>query len=132
MKKIKKKKNYVDIHEVMRDVSKQIEHNANVKAVFGDPIKFDNRTLIPVANIMVMGGGGVGPKGKGNPPVGGGLRMESKPVGYIEITENGAKFVPTVDMSKLALKGIFSGVFAVGMFGLASLVRAFKKDKKSK
>lgn len=137
MRKVKKRKKDVDIHEVLQDVSQNIEKTANAKTVFGDPIKFENRTIIPVATVSVTGGGGggfgmekakaKGPFGKGG---GGGLHMESKPIGYIEITEEGAKFISTPDVSKIALRGILNGFFAVGMFGLAAIIRSFRKNKK--
>jgi hypothetical protein len=116
MKKIRRKKpKEIDIHEVLRDVSRNMEKNANVKTVFGDPIKFEGRTIIPVATVTVSG--------RDNEKI----NVESKPVGYIEMTKAGAKFVPTMDMSGIALKGLISGVVAVGMLGLSSLVRAFRK-----
>ncbi len=125
------KKN-LDIHEVLKEVSENIEKAANVKTVFGDPIKFENRTIIPVATVSVSGGGGGGfgkdkAKAKGG---GAGLHIESKPVGYIEITEQGAKFVSTPDSTKIAMRGILNGIVAVGMFGLAAVIGAFKKKPK--
>lgn len=129
------KKN-LDIHNILREVSENIEKTANVKTVFGDPIKFENHTIIPVATVSVSGGGGggFGKEAKGKKPkgIGGGagLHIESKPVGYIEITEQGAKFVPTPDSTKIVLRGILNGIIAVGMFGLAAIIGAFKKKPK--
>jgi len=117
MKKIRRKKpKEIDIHAVLSDVSKNMEKQANVKTVFGDPIKFEGRTIIPVATVTVSG--------KDNKKI----NVESKPVGYIEITKSEAKFVPTMDLSKIAMKGMISGVVAVGMLGLSALVKAFRKN----
>lgn len=135
-RKIKKKKD-LDIHDLLKEVSENIEKTANVKTVFGDPIRFEHRTIIPVATVSVTGGGGGGfgeeGKAKGKHPHGigggGGLHVESKPVGYIEITDNEAKFVPTPDVTKMALRGILNGIIAVGMFGLAFIIRSFKREK---
>lgn len=140
---VKKKKEDMDIHDILKEVSENIEKTANVKTVFGDPIKFENRTIIPVATVSVSGGGGGGfgkeeakararrkrPFGMGG---GAGLHVESKPVGYIEITQEGAKFVSTPDSTKIALRGIMNGIVAVGMFGLAAIIGAFRKEKKNK
>lgn len=121
MKKIRRKKpKEIDIHDVLKDVSQKMEQKANVKTVFGDPIKLESQTIIPVATVTVSG--------KDN----GKIEVESKPVGYIEITKAGVKFVPTMDVSKIALKGMISGIIALGMFGLSALIKAFRKDKKSK
>jgi uncharacterized spore protein YtfJ len=122
MKKGLKKRKHVDIHEVLKEVSDNIEKSANVKTVFGDPIKLEHRTIIPVATVSVMGGGG-----RSND-----MRVESKPVGYIEITDEGAKFVPTMDQTMIALRGILGGLVAIGMFSLSSIIKAFRKEKKSK
>lgn len=116
----KSKKSNLDIHEILKEVSENIEKGANAKTVFGDPVRVGHRTIIPVATVSVMGRGGLG------------LRVESKPVGYIEITEEGAKYVPTVDQTKIALRGLLSGLVAIGMFSLSSIIKAFRKEKKIK
>jgi uncharacterized spore protein YtfJ len=118
-KPLKRKKKEIDIHEVLKEVSENIEKTADAKTVFGDPIKVGHRTIIPVATISVSTGGGIG--GRGGP------RLESKPVGYIEIMEEGAKFVSTPDYTNMALRGIVNGMIAAGMFGLAAVIRAFRK-----
>jgi len=141
----KSKRNNLDIHEILKEVSENIEKSANVKTVFGDPVRVGHRTIIPVATVSVSGGGGGGfgkekekakGRGKGKGPFGvgggGGLHVESKPVGYIEITDEGAKFVSTPDSTKIALRGILNGIIAVSMFGLAAVIGAFKKEKKIK
>lgn len=137
----KSKKSNLDIHEILKEVSENIEKGANVKTVFGDPVKVGHRTIIPVATVSVMGGGGGGfakegkekakAKKKASSGVGGGLglRVESKPVGYIEITDEGAKFVATPDVTKMAMRGILNGLVAVGMFGIAAIIKAFKRNK---
>jgi uncharacterized spore protein YtfJ len=147
---MKKRKKEMDIHKILKEVSDNIEKTANVKTVFGDPIQVGGRTIIPVATVSVSGGGGGGfgreegakgkgrgrglGSGKGPLGIGGGagLHVESKPVGYIEITAEGAKFVPTPDSTKIAMRGIINGIVAVSMFGLAAIIGAFKKEKKSK
>ena len=110
MKKGLKKRKHTDIHDILKEVSEKVEKGADAKTVFGDPIRVGHRTIIPAATVSVTD------KGKGT----GGVHVESKPVGYIEITDEGAKFVPTVDQTKLALRGILGGLVAVGMFGLSS------------
>jgi uncharacterized spore protein YtfJ len=46
--------------ELMSEVTSQIQTNANVRVVFGEPIDRGNLTIIPVAKIVVNGGGGSG------------------------------------------------------------------------
>ena len=117
----KNKRNNLDLHQILKEVSENIEKSANVKTVFGDPVRVGHETIIPVATVTVSG-----------ESRGAGLHVESKPVGYIEITEEGAKFVSTPDSTKIALRGILSGLVALGMFTLSTVVGAFKKEKKTK
>jgi uncharacterized spore protein YtfJ len=46
--------------ELMSEVTSQIQTNANVRVVFGEPIDRGNLTIIPVAKVLVSGGGGSG------------------------------------------------------------------------
>jgi uncharacterized spore protein YtfJ len=66
---------------------------AGTTAVFGDAVERDGITVIPVARVRwgVGGGGGRGPEGTGS---GGGGGAVADPVGYIELTSNGATFRP--------------------------------------
>jgi uncharacterized spore protein YtfJ len=44
--------------EVVHEITTTMEHEGNVRAVFGEPMKLDTRTVIPVASIAMGGGGG--------------------------------------------------------------------------
>ena len=79
--------------DIVRRVAETIQQEANVRAVFGEPQQLDNRTVIPVAKIVVAGGGGGGggtaTKGKDEKrrfvPFGGGggMSIEVTPLGFI-------------------------------------------------
>ena len=43
---------------VVHDITTTLEHEGNVHAVFGEPMKLDTRTVIPVATITMGGGAG--------------------------------------------------------------------------
>ena len=84
----------MDIERMIEGLGQTMQKEGTVKAVFGDPIKLDNHTVVPVAVIAIdMGGGGAGitlPFGKGDDkaskPVGGGgggLSIHATPVGFI-------------------------------------------------
>jgi uncharacterized spore protein YtfJ len=87
---------------------------ANVKAVFGEPIHANGRTVVPVAKVAYAFGGGAG-AGKGGANAerqgeggGGGGAVRAFPAGALEITNEGTRFVPFMDLRWL------TGTFAAG------------------
>jgi len=81
--------------------------SANVKAVYGEPVVAQGKTIIPVAKIMYGYGGGAGTGGAGNSMArgeggGGGGGARAIPVGVVEVSDAGTRFVPISDRKKLA------------------------------
>ena len=80
---------------------------ANVKAVYGEPIAAQGKTVIPVAKVIYGYGGGAGtggvgssgPRGEGG---GGGGGARAIPVGVVEVSDLHTRFVPITDRRKLA------------------------------
>jgi uncharacterized spore protein YtfJ len=80
---------------------------ANVKAVYGEPIPAQGKTVIPVAKIIYGYGGGAGTGGVGNSGTrgeggGGGGGARAIPVGVVEVSDQQTRFVPITDRMKLA------------------------------
>jgi uncharacterized spore protein YtfJ len=88
---------------IARALGHALETEANTRTVFGDPIKLETKTIIPIATIEIGagGGGGVGqgfaieavkgaietarrivPGGRGAGG-GGGLAIKVRPIGYL-------------------------------------------------
>ena len=102
-------------HELVRQIARAFESEANVRAVFGEPVKLDGHTIIPVATIFVSFGGGVGvgagigravegavalasrilPRALAG-GAGGGLNVSVRPVGFIHDGKDGVAFTPIV------------------------------------
>jgi uncharacterized spore protein YtfJ len=105
-----------------------------VDAVFGEPIKEDDVTLIPVADVGVGFGFGSGQNptaeqegdeaeiGQG---MGGGGGGKASPRGYIKITPDGVTFESTMDENRVALAGIAMTAWAV--FWITAAIRAFAR-----
>lgn len=75
---------------------------ATVQAVFGEPIKQGEVTVVPVAKVR-WGFGGGGGRSEAAPEVpasgsGGGGGVAADPVGYLEIGPAGATFKPISDV----------------------------------
>ncbi len=84
------------IEELVRKVAETLEKEGNTRAIFGEPIKLDTKTLIPVACVAVGGAGaGVSPKadqrGFG---AGGGGGLNVMPVGFIHEQAGEIVFTP--------------------------------------
>ena len=74
---------------------------AGVQAVFGEPVRHEGTTVIPVARVRWGFGGGGGrsaaaPSGPASGSGGGG-GVAADPIGYLEIGSDGATFRPIRD-----------------------------------
>ena len=105
--------------EAMDQVFEPVEEvleQMNVSAVFGEPVKEGDVTIIPVAEVKVMFGYGYG-FGEGTTDEdetetsaggggGGGARGRATPRGYIRITPEGVWFESIENEKTIALAGI--------------------------
>ena len=97
--------------------------HSDVKAVFGEPVSADGRTIIPVAKITYGFGGGGGmnrmsprnPEGNqgGQEGGGGGGGVRAVPVGVIEVSGQGTQFIPISDRRKLAATALGGMMFGM-------------------
>jgi uncharacterized spore protein YtfJ len=105
----------VAVEALVKNLTRALEDEGNVKTVFGSPLKLDGHTVIPVASVMLYAGGGGGIGGssvmgralRGVGEVarrispgsfggggGGGLDLRVRPVGFIHDGDNGVVFTP--------------------------------------
>jgi uncharacterized spore protein YtfJ len=121
-----------DIFQAIEDV----RDKASVSAVYGEPVTVGERTIIPVANIKYGFGLGYGEGtaagDEGEEPRGGGTGggagggVAACPVAVLEITADGVEVKPVTDESKIALAGIFTGIWAI-FWGAMTLKAIFGK-----
>lgn len=105
----------MDIQELLKSLINQ----ASAKTVYGDPISGEGRTIVPVAKVRCGFGGGSGRKSAENEGRGGGGGLIAHPVGYIEITSAGTRFVPILDAQALIAAvglGLLMGVVVGRLF----------------
>jgi uncharacterized spore protein YtfJ len=121
--------------EKMSDEIRKIGERASVKAAFGEPETFGERTIIPVAGVMYGYGMGYGEapatkEGETTGPgsgAGGGGGGWTSPYGVLEITPRGVKFINTVDSNKLGMIGI--AMVAWNVFWITYTVRSLANKK---
>lgn len=87
-------------------------------AVFSEPVKAGNATVITAAEISVgMGlgfGSGQGPEDEGGAGVGGGGFSAGRPVAAIIVGPDGVRVEPIVDVTKLGI-ALFTALGAIFM-----------------
>jgi len=101
--------------DLIEGAAEHLRTSASVKTVYGEPITADGKTVIPVAKVAYGFGAGSGSgthmkKGpNGKTPVegeGAGGGVAAKPVGVVEITDQGTKFVQFGAPKKLAISAL--------------------------
>ncbi|MGQ9554885.1 MAG: hypothetical protein ACUVWR_12315 [Anaerolineae bacterium] len=127
-----------------RDTLGEFLDTASVERVYGEPIKKDDTTIIPTAEVLVGLGFGLGSGYGGGPQSccqeatqgageasskgaqggwggggggGGGGRTLSRPVAIIVISPSGIRVEPVVDVTKVALAAFTAAGFMLAMIG---------------
>jgi uncharacterized spore protein YtfJ len=82
-----------------------VRDNFTVRTVYGDPVEAQGVTVIPVAQTYFgFGGGGGGGRSGGSGGGGGGA---VRPMGFIEVTAKGARWVPiTRAWQRIAIRAL--------------------------
>ena len=98
---------------------------ASARLVYGEPVTQGERTIVPVANVATRFGfgGGSSASNAGDAPssgggMGGGGDLRAKPLGYIEVTPEGSRFVTIEDETEIAqtalrVCGVVAGIVAL-------------------
>ncbi len=107
--------------EILQSMAERFAGTASVKQVFGEPIQREGRTVVPVACVHYRLGGGWGggevtdnssaPPRKGGGGGGGGL-VSARPVGALEITDAGTRFIRFIEPADI-VKACVGGVVAI-------------------
>jgi uncharacterized spore protein YtfJ len=87
-------KDFTRAEDTVLKLNDNFAARANAKSVYGEPIQTGSRTIIPVAKVGYLLGatsGGRNGETAGGGSGGGGVGV--RPVGYIEITDAGSRYV---------------------------------------
>jgi len=99
---------------LLQSLKESIVGQVGAKAIYGEPIAANGKTVIPVAKIMYGYGAGAGTGGMGDSTArgeggGGGGGVRAVPVGVIEISDQETRFVPITDRKKL-IGAVLAGI----------------------
>jgi uncharacterized spore protein YtfJ len=108
--------------EILQSMAERFAGTASVKQVFGEPIQREGRTVVPVACVHYRLGGGWGggevtenssaPPRRGGGGGGGGGLVKASPVGALEITDAGTRFIRFLDPADI-VKACVGGWLAI-------------------
>jgi len=113
--------------KTLKDIMNEVKET-KVEAVFGEPRQLGSQTIIPVGTIAYGWGSGSGKghnKAANEEGEGGGVGMgvKVKPLGYIDVTPEGASYRPIVDLTPAVTIG-------AGLVGLAALRAVHRLTKR--
>ncbi len=100
---------------IVTQILDRVKNAARVELVYGESREVRGRTIIPVALVAYMFGGGAGsgvsrPGNGASEDVGGGSggggSVRVQPVGVLEITEDETRLVPIIDWTRIITTGI--------------------------
>jgi uncharacterized spore protein YtfJ len=109
----------LSIEQYSKSIVDRLQASASVKTVYGEPVTAEGKTIIPVARVGYGFGAGFGAgknretETEGGASGGGGGGVGASPVGVIEITKEGTRFIPVGEETRLLgalLVGLFLGL----------------------
>ena len=110
------------VSDTLTKITDRLQASATTKTVYGDPLSVDGRTLIPVARVRYGfgAGGGNGGGDNGSEGSGGGGGVEVTPIGLVEITDVGTRYI-SLDGPRVFIK------YALIAMGIIALVMGLRK-----
>jgi uncharacterized spore protein YtfJ len=125
----RKRRKAVGAQQLLQSLAERLGGSATVKTVYGEPIAAEGRTIVPVAKVSFGLGGGSGARAPDDPAErsgeegeGGGGGARAVPVGVVDITREGIRFVPIGGRMHVI------GALAAGFYlGLKVARRSFRK-----
>lgn len=112
-------------HERVPELIEELLRRLGPGAVFGEPVRSDDTTVVPVAEVRVGFGFGSGygqePDAERGCGGGGGAGGKVIPRGYLCVTPSGTRYESIVDVTALAVGGV--ALAAVAMITLGKMLR---------
>jgi len=123
------------IGDVLNNITERLHSTAQVKTIYGEPIVAEGKTIIPVAEVKYGFGGGGGQQGgasklDGRPGgetaenqgetsngMGGGGGISVRPLGVVEVSSNGTRYISFREGRKIALSVLAGVVIGMMVFG---------------
>jgi uncharacterized spore protein YtfJ len=89
----------VETADALRRVVEQLTTNGKADVAFGTPNVIGDRTIIPVARVIHLFGGGAGAENPQQSGAGGGLAV--RPFAVVDVSQDKVRVVPIVDVQSM-------------------------------
>lgn len=106
----------MSVERYFKSFADRLHSTANVKTLYGDPIESEGKTIIPIARVAYGFGGGPTTQGGSDgliSTVGGGGGVNASPIGVLEVTSAGTRFIAINSWRKSAV--LLSAGFGAGL-----------------
>lgn len=106
----------MSIEHYFKSFADRLHSTANVKTLYGEPIELEGKSIIPVARAAYAFGGGPTSQRKDNGLIataGGGGAVSASPIGVLEVTSAGTRFIAINSWRKSAV--LLSVGFGAGL-----------------
>ena len=112
----------ISVADTLTKITDRLQLSATTKTVYGDPVSAEGRTLIPVARVRYGfgAGGGANSGDGGGEGSGGGGGVEVTPIGLVEITELGTRYI-SLESPRIFIR------YALIAMGIIALVMGLRK-----
>ena len=111
----------------------ELQKSANVDAVFGQPVRVEEKTVIPIASVRYGFGLGFGEQdespSEANSGGGGAAGAIAKPLGLAEITPESTRVETVVDEQRVIRAGMLLGAWSIFWITNA-LIRIFGRSRR--
>lgn len=121
--------------ELVEPTMQRLLDHADVKHVFGRPVQHGEITLIPAAEVTIMGGFGAGfgvgvglqeeAEEGGGGGGGGGAKTLARPVAVVILSPEGVRVEPVIDLTKIGLAVITAWGF------MLSIIMRMRRPRKA-
>lgn len=82
------------LEDIMKSLLEGFKTTADIKTVYGEPMTFFGKTLIPIARVGYGLGAGEGKDPRGGSGSGAGGGGGTQPVGFLLVSEDEVRFIP--------------------------------------
>jgi uncharacterized spore protein YtfJ len=124
----------MNVEETVKSLMEGFKTAADIKTIYGEPMTFFGKTLIPIARVGYGLGAGEGksPEGGGGSGAGGGGGTE--PVGFLLVSEEEVRFIPLTVKEARAQPPALATIFPMAVSGIVAgllIARRLRRRKEA-